>query len=137
VIVNGNRQHLFAVRLANHMLVELRHDIAWRRNVAEQGFRSTAAALFLFQDGLAQVDALATDVNIAGALDERAYVAITFATKRTKGVLLGRTRTLAASSEVFSCGHSILLVGSRRGLRRANQSMFVLEWLRWLKAFCT
>jgi len=111
--------------------IELRHNFSGRRDVAEERLGSTAAALFLFQYGLAQVNAFAADVNIAWPFDEWANIAVAFPTEGTERVLFCRARTFSASSEVFSCGHSILIVGSRRGHRRANQSMLLLEWLRW------
>ena len=45
-----------------------------------------AAALLLVDDRLAQLDALAADVDVAGALDEGADVAVALAAERAVGV---------------------------------------------------
>jgi hypothetical protein len=47
-----------------------------------------AALAFLIEDRLAELDALAADVDVARSFDERADVAIALATERTEGVLL-------------------------------------------------
>ena len=56
------------------------------------GLLVPAAAPLLLEDRLAEVDALAADVNVAGPFDQRADVAIALATERTKGVFLGGDR---------------------------------------------
>src|SRR5262249_53047103 len=45
-----------------------------------------AAALLLIDDRLTEFDALAADVHVAGAFDERADVAVALAAKRAVGV---------------------------------------------------
>ena len=81
MIVNGDGQDAFAVLLADDVLVELSDDFFRRGNAGEEGLGRTAAALFLFQNGLAQVDTLATDIDVAWPLDERTYVAVALAAK--------------------------------------------------------
>ena len=66
--------------------------------------RVAAAASFLVEDRLAEVDALAADVDVAGPFDQRADVAIALAAERTVGVLLARCAA-AARGMVFAGGH--------------------------------
>ena len=64
----------------------------------EQLLAGAAAPPLLLEDRLAQLDALAADVNVARSLDQRADVAIALAAERTKGVLLGGAAAAAASA---------------------------------------
>src|SRR5205085_5853023 len=96
VVVNGDGQNPLAVLLPDDVLIELRDDLAGRGNAGEERLSGAAAALFLFQDRLAQVDTLAADVNVAGPFDERANVAVALATERTEGVLLGSAGAASA-----------------------------------------
>jgi hypothetical protein len=57
--VDGDREHLLADVLADHVLIELGDDFARRGNAVEERLGAAAAALLLLQDGLAEVDALA------------------------------------------------------------------------------
>ncbi len=86
VVVHRDRQHLLGAVLADDVLVELVLDRARRRNIGDEALGDAAAALLLVDDRLAQLDALAADIDVAGALDERADVAIALAAKRAKGV---------------------------------------------------
>ena len=63
----------------------------------EELLARAAAALFLVEDRLAEVDALAADVDVAGPFDQRADVAIALAAERTEGVLLGGSTTTTAA----------------------------------------
>src|SRR5262249_25467441 len=105
VVVDGDGQDPFAVLLADHVLVELSDDLLRRRNTREERLRRSSAALFLFQDRLAQVNTLAADVDVARPLDERAYIAVALATERTEGVFFGGARPTAPSGQILSCGH--------------------------------
>ena len=64
---------------ADDILIELRDDLARRGNAVEQRLGRAAAALFLFQDGLAQVDAFAADIDVAGTFDQGADIAVALA----------------------------------------------------------
>src|SRR4029450_2039495 len=90
-------------------LVNLRDDLTRRRDAIEQRLGGAAAALLLFQDRLAQADALATDIDGARALDERTYVAVALAAERAEGVLLGGAGTTTTSAQILSCGHDYSL----------------------------
>ena len=81
--------------LTDHVFIELADEFPGRGNAIEQLFARSPPASFLFQNRLAELDAFAADVNVAGSFDQRSDVAITFAAERAKSVLLGRT---AASS---------------------------------------
>ena len=70
--------------------------------LGEELLAGAAAALLLFEDRLAEVDALAADVNVAGPFHQRPHVAITLAAKRTKGVFLGGPAAAASRVEVPS-----------------------------------
>jgi hypothetical protein len=77
-------------------------DLAGRGDLGEERFAGPAAALFLFEDRLAQIDALAADVNVAGSFHQRADIAITLAAERTEGIFLGSATTTASSVEIPS-----------------------------------
>ncbi len=66
--------------------IERRNRHAHRRSSRLTTSSATASPLLLVHDRLAQLDAFATDVDVAGTLDERAYGAIILATERAIGV---------------------------------------------------
>src|SRR5207253_1088665 len=70
VVVDGDRQDALGPLLANDVGVELLLDGARRRDVGEGRPGAGAAAFLLVDDRLAQLDALAADVNVAGAFNE-------------------------------------------------------------------
>ncbi len=88
--VDGDGQNFLGVLLADHVFVEMGDDFARRGNPREQLLAAAAAASFLVENRLAKLDAFAADVNVAGAFDQRADVAIALAAERTEGVLLRR-----------------------------------------------
>src|SRR5262249_32742810 len=88
VVMHGDRQNLLGPVLADDVLVELLLDGAGRRDVGQQRFGAAAAAFFLIDDRLAQLDALATNVHVARPFDEGTDVAVTVAAKRTVGVAI-------------------------------------------------
>src|SRR5687768_16064320 len=98
--VNGNGQDLLRLVLADHVFVQLPRDLARGRNLGEELLAGAPAASLLLQDGLAQLDALAANVDVSGSLDQRANVPVTLPAKRAEGVLLGGTAAAAASSQV-------------------------------------
>ena len=75
-----------------------------------------AAPLLLVDDRLAQLDALAADVDVARALDEGADVAVAFAAEGTVGVAVAagipgrplpaaaRARSLSSPCDLLECG---------------------------------
>ena len=73
------------------VFVELRRRSRAAWGCGEELLGRAAAAPLLVEDRLAQLDALAADVNVAGSFDQRADVAIALATERTEGVLLRGT----------------------------------------------
>ena len=97
VAVDGDREHPLGVLLADHVLIEVADDLSGRRNGSEELLARAAPPLLLIQDRLAEVDALAADVDVARSLDQRAHVAVALATERTEGVLLGRPTGTTAS----------------------------------------
>src|SRR5262245_5553078 len=110
VVVNGNGEDPLAVLLADDVLIELRDDLFRRRDAGEERLRRSATALLLLQNRLAQVDTLAADVNVAWPLDERTYVAVALAAKRTEGVFLRGARPTTPSGQVLTCGHGHSLI---------------------------
>src|SRR5262249_48042548 len=118
VVVNRDRQHLFRPLLADHVLIELLLDGARRGDVGEEGLGDAAAAFFLIDDRLTELDALATDVDVAGSLDKGADIAVALAAERTVGIAVPsgaagcRSLASAARSRVFRC-HAISFVDSR------------------------
>ena len=70
------------------VLVEAILDGPRGRDVRQRRPRAAAAALFLVDDGLAQLDALAADVHVVRPLDEGADVAVALAAKRAVGVAI-------------------------------------------------
>jgi hypothetical protein len=67
VVVDGDRERLLRRVLADHVLVEEREDLAWLRQLREDGERDLAE--LLLDDLVAQLDALVADVH-AGTSDE-------------------------------------------------------------------
>jgi hypothetical protein len=98
--VNGHRQNLFGGFLPDHIFVQLLDDLAWRWHLGEQLLTCASPPPFLLEDRLAQLDALATDVNVPRSLDQWPHVAIAFAAERTERVLFRGASTTAASSQV-------------------------------------
>ena len=88
--------------LADDVLVQLGDDLPRRGDLAEQRLGGAAAAALLFEDRLAEIDALAADVDVAGSLDQRADVAIALAAEGAEGVLLGGAGSSASAAEIPS-----------------------------------
>ena len=89
VVVHGDGQDLLGAFLADDVRVELVLDLARGGDVGEEGLGHPPALPLLVQDLLAELDAVAADVDVAGAFDERADVAIALAAERAVSVLLG------------------------------------------------
>ena len=75
---------------------------AARESLLKSCLLRAAAAALLLQNRLAQLDALAADVDVAGAFDQRPDVAIALAAERTESVLLGRAAAATAAINVPS-----------------------------------
>ena len=120
--VHGDGEHALGLFLADHVLVELRHDLARRGDAREELLARAAAFAFLVEDRLAKLDALAADVDVARSFDQRADVAIALATERTERVLFGGSAA-ACAADIPARGHRKLLPGRRRFARthRANR----------------
>ena len=72
VIVHGHRKSAFRLILTDHVVIEEFLDFSGGRNRLKQlSFRGDAF-FFLLEDVLAEIGALAADVDVAGAFDHRA-----------------------------------------------------------------
>ena len=81
-------------------------DLARRGDVGEELSCWCRGASFLVEDRLAQLDALAADVDVARPFDQRADVAIALAAERTEGVAVaagaaGRLAARPSRARVF------------------------------------
>src|SRR5262249_50633975 len=85
VVVDGDGEDLLGALLPDGVLVEALLDGPRGGDVGKGG-TAAAAALVLLDDRLAQLDALTADVHVAGALDERADVAVVLAAERAGSV---------------------------------------------------
>ena len=70
VAVHGHGQDLLGVFLADHVFVELGDDFARRGDLGEELLARAAPPPFLLEDRLAEFDALAADINVAGPFDQ-------------------------------------------------------------------
>ena len=77
------------------------------KNFIEELARVASALALLIEDRLAKVDAFATDVNVAGAFDERTHITVALAAKRTVGVLFAGGGTASGGVEIFTRGHAL------------------------------
>ncbi len=143
VVVDGDGEDLLGAVLADDVLVELFLDLARGGDVGEEGLGDAPAAAFLVEDRLAELDALAADVDVAGPFDERADVAVALAAERAVGVLLdpaggraGRSsrrrpracrRRAAAARDVLTRWHAWSFRPSTRRRRRASGRSSVLD----------
>ncbi len=92
VVVHGHRQDFFGPFLADHVGVELLLDLARRRDVGEERLGNAAPFPLLVEDLLAELDAIAADVDVARTFHQRADVAIALAAEGAIGVFLGAAR---------------------------------------------
>ena len=86
MVVDGDGEYAFGLRLTDDVFVEVAGDFARRGHLVEQFARRPAAAALLVENRLAQLDALAADVNVVGTFNQRTDFAVTLAAKRTIGV---------------------------------------------------
>ncbi len=104
MIVNGNREDLLRHRLPDDIGVEVLDDLARRGDLAEQRPGTAAAALFLVENRLAQLDALAADIDVARPFYQRPDFTVTLAAERTVRVLLA-SGAAVPRGEVFTSWH--------------------------------
>jgi len=64
-------------------------DLAWGGYFCEDLFTAAAATAFLFENRLAQIDALAADVDVAGAFHQGSNVAVALSAEGAEGVFFG------------------------------------------------
>jgi hypothetical protein len=67
--------------LADDVLVKARDDLSRTGDLGEQLLARTTAFAFLVQDRLAELDALATDIDVARSFDQGSDISITFTTE--------------------------------------------------------
>ena len=92
VVVHGDRQDLLGPLLADHVGVELFLDLARGRDVGEERLGHAPAPPLLVEDRLAELDALAANVDVARTFHQGTDVAVALAAERAIGVLLGAAR---------------------------------------------
>ena len=100
VVVHGDRQDLLGPFLADHVGVELLLDLARRGDVGEERLGDAAPLPLLVEDRLAELDAVAADVDVAGTFHQGTDIAVALAAERAVGILLG-----AARGSRSSCCH--------------------------------
>src|SRR5260221_3222084 len=81
-------------------------------HVGDTGVVVAAAAFLLIDDGLAEFDALAADVDVARSLDQRPHVAMTAAAERTVGVAVAVGRPGRPPAVRVSRSHGLSLVAN-------------------------
>jgi hypothetical protein len=69
VTVHSDGEHPLGRLLANDVVIELGHDFTRRGDLGEQLLAATSTFAFLIENALAQLDAFAADINVAGAFD--------------------------------------------------------------------
>ena len=123
VVVDGDGQDLLGAVLVDHVLVELLLDLARGRDVGEEGLGDPPAPSLLVEDRLAELDAFAADVDVAGAFDQRADVAVALAAEGAIGVLLG-----AAGRPARRTAAAVALAATAR---RAAARDVLTRWHTW------
>ena len=111
VVVDGDGEDLLGPLLADDVLVELLLDRRAATGMLDDGgFGAAAALLLLVDDRLAELDALAADVDVAGPFDERADVAVALAAEGAVGVAVaaGGAGRLACRRCRRKCGPKAL-----------------------------
>ena len=109
VVVNGDGEHLLGALLADHVLIEAFLDRARGGNVRRGLLGSAASLLFLVDDGLAEFDALAADIDVARTFHERPDISVRAAAEGAVGVAIasgGAGRLAAASVAGGAVSHS-------------------------------
>src|SRR5262249_41041079 len=89
VVVNGDREDLLGTFLADHVGVELFLDLPGGRDIGKERFRHAAAAPLLVEDRLAQLAAIAANVDVAWTFHKGSDIAVTLTAERAVSVFLG------------------------------------------------
>jgi hypothetical protein len=79
--VNRNCQDLFGVSLPDDVLVHFGNNFPRSWDFVKELFGGSAFALLLIQNGLAQLNTLAADVDLTRSFDQRANFAIALSTE--------------------------------------------------------
>src|SRR5262249_4383979 len=130
MVVDGDGQDALGTVLADHVLVEFLLDGARRGDVGERRPGAVAAALLLVDDGLAQLDALAADVDVAGPFHEGADLAIVLAAEGAVRVAIPARPSLGPilrSSVASIFGRHAVSFGGRSGSRRPGLGLGCLR----------
>ena len=96
VVMHGDRENLLGALLADDISIELLFQLARGGNVGEERLGHAPPLALLVEDLLAELDAIAADINVAGTFHQRAHVAVALAAERAVGVLLGAARASRA-----------------------------------------
>src|SRR5690606_21596711 len=91
--------------LTDNVLIQMGHDVSRRGDLVEELLAGAAPPPLLVQNGLAKLDALAANVNVARPFHERTDVPITLAAERTERVLLCRAPASFRTRNVPTRGH--------------------------------
>ena len=81
VIVYCDREYSFGRALTDYILIKIRNDFARTGNLVEELLGFASATLFVVENVVAEVDALATDVDIARTFHQRSDVTVAFSTE--------------------------------------------------------
>jgi hypothetical protein len=87
VVVDGDGESLLRVFLSDDVAVEVFDDFSRCGDIGKESFRVSSASMLLFENRLAQLDALAADVDVVGSFDKRADLTVALSAERTTGVL--------------------------------------------------
>jgi hypothetical protein len=81
VAVHGDGQHPLGGFLADDVLVQLGNDLPRAGDLGKELLRRAPPLSLLVEDRLAELDALAADVDVAGSFDQRTNVPVALPTE--------------------------------------------------------
>src|SRR4051794_27884685 len=119
--VNGDGKYALRGLLPNDVLIELRHDFAWRGDARKELLAGSASFAFLVEDALAKLDALAADVDVARSFNERTDVSIALTTERTERVFFSSAAAACSAADVPARWHAKLLPGRLQSYAMARE----------------
>jgi hypothetical protein len=96
-------QSAFGLNLPDNILIEMLDNFPGGGDFGEEFLGRASSPLFLVENGLAQLDAFAADVNISGTFDQRTDIPITFAAERAESIFLR-----SAAGAATAASHHIL-----------------------------
>lgn len=108
VVVYGDGQAALGADLSNHIAIEVIDDFARRGDLVEEPLGLAPPFTFLVKDRTAKVDALATDVDVTGALGKRPTSLTTLPAKEQLAFFCGRD---LLAEVVLSGGHRVSFSG--------------------------